>query len=225
MRRARRPGARRRAASTALDAGDFENHCPVCGRPLAWALVDEDARLDPRSSYAASKVAQEHYAAAWARQARRRGGRAEVPQRLRPADAAGHALLRGRRDVPLRRSSEGEPPQVFEDGGQMRDFVHVDDVARANLLALRQVVDAPRRSRFTAYNVCSGQPVPIRRRRRAGGRGHRRATSSPRSPAATGSATCGTSSPRPERARARLGFTAQVGPEEGLPEFATAPLR
>ncbi len=53
----------------ALEAGDFENHCVVCGRPLAWGLVDEDARLDPRSSYAASKVATEHYVAAWARQA------------------------------------------------------------------------------------------------------------------------------------------------------------
>ena len=52
------PAPRARAA---LEAGDVENHCPVCGAVLGWALVDEDARLDPRSSYAASKVAQEHY--------------------------------------------------------------------------------------------------------------------------------------------------------------------
>ena len=51
----------RRAAS--------RTRCPLCGAPLDWALVDEDAPLDPRSSYAASKVAQEHYAAAWGRQA------------------------------------------------------------------------------------------------------------------------------------------------------------
>ena len=55
----------------ALEAGDFDNHCPTCGEALGWELVDEDARLDPRSSYAASKVAQEHYTSAWARQARR----------------------------------------------------------------------------------------------------------------------------------------------------------
>ena len=54
----------------------------------------------------------------------------------------------------------GEPPQVFEDGGQMRDFVHVGDVARANLAAIEAVAvgdTAP----FAAYNVCSGEPVSI----------------------------------------------------------------
>jgi dTDP-L-rhamnose 4-epimerase len=116
--------SRSRALSSALDAGDFENACPRCGAALGWELVDEDARLDPRSSYAASKVAQEHYAASWVRQ----------------ADAAGVALRYHNvygpgmpRDTPysgvaaMFRSSveRGEPPRVFEDGAQVRDFVHV----------------------------------------------------------------------------------------------------
>ena len=49
-----------------LDAGAFEHRCPVGGEPLEWQLVDEDAPLRPRSLYAASKTAQEHYALAWA---------------------------------------------------------------------------------------------------------------------------------------------------------------
>ncbi len=126
-----------RAVET-LEAGDFENHCPVCGRPLGWELVDEDARLDPRSSYAASKVAQEHYAAAWVRQA----GAAAVALRYHNVYGPGMP-----RDTPysgvaaMFRSSleRGEAPQVFEDGGQVRDFVHVADVARANLAALHAV--------------------------------------------------------------------------------------
>ena len=92
------------------------------------------------ASYAASKVAQEHYASAWVRQA----GRAAVALRYHNVYGPGMP-----RDTPysgvaaMFRSSleRGEPPQVFEDGGQMRDFVHVADVARANLAALRAVTD------------------------------------------------------------------------------------
>ena len=56
------PLPRRRAD---LDAGIFEHRCPLGGEELQWRLVDEDAALRPRSLYAASKTAQEHYALAW----------------------------------------------------------------------------------------------------------------------------------------------------------------
>ena len=53
-------------------------------------------------------------------------------------------------------------PEVFEDGGQMRDFVHVSDVARCNELAIRRVLDEPDGT-VSTYNVCSGEPVSIER--------------------------------------------------------------
>jgi dTDP-L-rhamnose 4-epimerase len=52
-----------------LRAGRFDPVCPSCGRSLAWRLVEESTKLRPRGAYAASKVAQEHYAATWAAQA------------------------------------------------------------------------------------------------------------------------------------------------------------
>src|SRR5439155_21491609 len=63
-----RHGATRPAARAVADlaAGRFEPRCPACAAPPTPPLVDEDARLDPRSVYAATKVAQEHLAAAWA---------------------------------------------------------------------------------------------------------------------------------------------------------------
>jgi len=206
----------------ALDAGDFDNHCPRCHRSLDWALVDEDAKLDPRSSYAASKVAQEHYTSAWVRQA---GARAVA---LRYHNVYGPGMPR---DTPysgvaaLFRSSleRGEPPQVFEDGGQMRDFVHVTDVARANLAALRAVADdatAP----YAVYNVASGHPVRVLDVATRVAEGTGRAIA----PEVTGRYRLGDVRhvvASPARATAELGFTAEVTPERGLPAFATAPLR
>ena len=39
--------------------------------------------------------------------------------------------------------ARGDPPRVFEDGQQMRDFVEVEDVARANVLAIEAVESHP----------------------------------------------------------------------------------
>ncbi|WP_019685587.1 NAD-dependent epimerase/dehydratase family protein, partial [Mycobacterium avium] len=131
-----------------------EHRCPIGGEELRWQLVDEDACLRPRSLYAASKTAQEHYALAWSEAT---GGSVVA---LRYHNVYGPGMPR---DTPysgvaaIFRSAleKGEPPRVFEDGGQMRDFVHVDDVAAANLAALAC------RDGFTAVNVCSGQPISI----------------------------------------------------------------
>jgi dTDP-L-rhamnose 4-epimerase len=206
----------------ALEAGDFENHCPACDRPLGWALVDESARLDPRSSYAASKLAQEHYTSAWVRQA----GAAAVALRYHNVYGPGMP-----RDTPysgvaaMFRSSleHGRPPQVFEDGGQVRDFVHVSDVARANLAALRAVVDAPD-GRYDAYNVASGHPIRILDVATLVADGIEPHIG----PEVTGGYRLGDVRhivASPARATAELGFTAEVLPEQGLPAFATAPLR
>jgi dTDP-L-rhamnose 4-epimerase len=203
-----------------LDAGRFDNPCPRCGAALGWELVDEDARLDPRSSYAASKLATEHYAAAWVRQA---DGRAVG---LRYHNVYGARMPR---DTPysgvaaIFRSSleRGESPRVFEDGGQMRDFVHVTDVARANLASLEAVM-ADDLAPYEAFNVCSGEPVSISDVARMLG------AASGIEPTVTGEYRLGDVRhvvASPERARQRLGFTAQVGPEQGLAAFVHEPLR
>ncbi|CAN5625208.1 NAD-dependent epimerase/dehydratase family protein [soil metagenome] len=209
-------------AVAALDAGDFDNHCPHCGAPLGWSLVDEDARLDPRSSYAASKLAQEHYTSSWVRQADAsaialRYHNVYGPLMPRDTPYSGVAAM-------FRSSLErGEAPRVYEDGAQMRDFVHVADVARANVLALRAVV-AGESGGYAAYNVCSGHPVSIAdvATRVAAGTGRDIA------PEITGGYRLGDVRhivASPERARAELGFAAEILPDEGLPAFATVPLR
>ena len=209
------PRPRRRAD---LDAGVFEHRCPAGGEELRWRLVDEDAALRPRSLYAASKTAQEHYALAWAEST---GGSVVA---LRYHNVYGPGMPR---DTPysgvaaIFRSAleKGNPPSVFEDGGQMRDFVHVDDVAAANLAAL-----TADRGGFSAANVCSGQPISILAMATAlcDARG------SGLAPVITGQYRSGDVRhivADPARAAELLGFRAAVKPEEGLREFAFAPLR
>ena len=205
-----------------LDAYRFDNRCPNCRQVLDWEVVSEDSPRDPRSSYAASKVAQEHYASAWARQA------PGAAISLRYHNVYGPGMPR---DTPysgvaaiFRSAMEaGRAPVVFEDGGQMRDFVHVEDVSRANVAAVEAVMGRDAGS-HTPYNVCSGRPVTILDVAKMV------TASAPASPAPVVSGEYRVGDVRhivasPTRAAAELGFTAEVSPEEGLARFAHDPLR
>ena len=206
-----------------LAAGLFEPRCPVCGSSLDTAMVGEDAPLDPRNAYAASKVAQEHLAASWARLT---GGAAIG---LRYHNVYGPRMPR---DTPysgvaaIFRSclENGVPPRVFEDGGQRRDFVHVRDVADCNVLALTATAAlAPGTVR--AYNVASGIPHTV------GEMAAELAVSfggGAVEPKITGEYRLGDVRhvvASPEAAARELGFRAQTGFAEGVAEFAHAPLR
>ena len=134
-----------------LDAGRYEPPCPRCGRPLAPEAVGEDAPVDPRNVYAATKLHQEHLAWSFARETgipvtALRYHNVYGPRMPRDTPYAGVAAIFASA------LAAGRAPQVLEDGGQLRDFVHVRDVARANVLAL-----TTERPYGGALNVCSGR--------------------------------------------------------------------
>ncbi|WP_042399816.1 NAD-dependent epimerase/dehydratase family protein [Streptacidiphilus carbonis] len=210
------PGPRRPAD---LDAGRFEPPCPRCGAALSPDLVDESAAADPRNVYAATKLAQEHLASAWARAT---AGRVFA---LRYHNVYGPNMPR---DTPyagvasLFRSAlaRGEAPRVFEDGAQRRDFVHVTDVASANLAAVGALSEQPP-GHFRAYNVGSGTVHTIADMAAA------LAVGGP-APTVTGQYRLGdvrhiTADSR--RLREELDWRPQVPFATGMREFATAPLR
>jgi dTDP-L-rhamnose 4-epimerase len=209
-----RPGTRPAAR---LEAGRFEPSCPRCGADLEPVAVGEDAPLDPRSVYAATKLHQEHLAAACAAA----GGQPVTA--LRYHNVYGPRMPR---DTPyagvaaIFRSAlaAGQPPRVFEDGGQRRDFVHVTDVARANLAALTAPEPVP-----CAFNVASGQPHTVGEMAAA-----LAAAMGGPDPMVVGGWRPGDVRhvfASPTLAADRLGFRATVDFATGMAEFADAELR
>ncbi|MFF4583302.1 NAD-dependent epimerase/dehydratase family protein [Streptomyces sp. NPDC001373] len=210
-----RPGPRRAAD---LEAGRFEPRCPDCGAEPAPGLVGEDAPTDPRNVYATTKLAQEHLAASWARCT---DGRAVS---LRYHNVYGPGMPR---DTPYAgvasffRSAlaRGEAPRVFEDGAQRRDFVHVADVASANVVALEAVGGMPG-GRLEAYNTGSGEPHTVGEMASALATAH----GGP-APVVTGEFRLGDVrhiTADSTRLREELGWRPEVGFADGMAEFARA---
>lgn len=206
-------------ATADLDAGQFEPRCPRCDDRLTPEAITEEHPVDPRNVYAATKVYQEHLCAAFARE--HGGGVAALryhnvygPRMPRDTPYAGVASI-------FRSALEaGRAPQVFEDGAQIRDFVHVRDVVAANVAALTADLDG-----FVACNIASGEPHSIGdladALTSAFGLG------APQ-PARTGRYRLGDVRHvfgSPELARRVLGVRASVSFQEGMREFAHAPLR
>ena len=203
-----------------LAAGRFDPRCPHCDRDITWRRIGEDTSFRPRTSYAASKVAQEHYADAWCTL---QAGRTialryhNVYGPGMPADTPYAGVAAIFRSALAR----GEAPRVFEDGGQVRDFVHVDDVALANLLAIEQVREHP--TGVTPYNIASGHTFTIGEMAavlaQAGEGPHPVVTGEYRGFDVRHVVAS------PDAAVDGLGFRAEIGPEAGLAQLASDPLR
>ena len=185
---------------------------------MTWRTTTEDTPPDPRNVYAATKLHQEHLCSAFGREhgvavTALRYHNVYGPRMPRDTPYAGVAsLFRSR-------LAAGQPPLVFEDGGQTRDFVHVHDVARANVLALTAPV-----AHDGALNIASGRPVTVLEMASAiAGR-----FASELSPVVTGAYRLGDVRhvvASPQRAREVLDFRAAIEPTAGLAAFADAPLR
>ena len=209
-----RPRARTVAA---LEAGDFDPPCPFCDAGLISEAVPEDHWLDPRNVYATTKLAQEGLCNAYEREhpgssvTLLRYHNVYGPRMPRDTPYAGVASL-------FRSAYErGESPRLFEDGAQLRDFVHVADVAHANVLAM--TMDTPESG---AFNICSGTPKTVLDMAVA-----LRPVGAP-PPQVVGGYRLGDIRhvfASPERAAQRLNFQARVGFEDGMSEFASVALR
>ena len=137
-----------------LKTRQWEVCCPFCRGPLQVETTDED-QVRPHNQYAMSKYAQEMLAL-------NLGQRYEIP-----TVAMRYSITQGARQsfrnaysgicrIFVTRMLAGQPPIVYEDGGQLRDYVHVGDVARANVLVLEDP-----RADYQVFNVGGGAATSV----------------------------------------------------------------
>lgn len=119
-----------------LRSADWELKCPQCGAQLEPLLIDETT-VRPHTAYAISKYAIELLAESL-------GRRYEIPtacMRYTYVQGTRNSFYNAYSGIARRfamRLLNGLPPICYEDGQQLRDYVNVKDVARANVLVMEQ---------------------------------------------------------------------------------------
>ncbi|MFZ2489669.1 MAG: SDR family NAD(P)-dependent oxidoreductase [Anaerolineae bacterium] len=137
-----------------LQARQWEVRCPVCNGPLQLEHTDE-TQVHPHNQYAMSKYAQEMIAL-------NLGRRYAIP-----TVAMRYSITQGPRQsfrnaysgicrIFVTRMLAGRAPIAYEDGGQLRDYVYVGDVARANVLVLEDP-----RANDQVFNVGGGTATSV----------------------------------------------------------------
>jgi len=139
-----------------LKKHQWEHTCPQCGSILKPSPTDESKPLMPTSIYAQSKRHQEEMSLLI-------GKTYDIPTiALRYFNVYGSRQslsnpYTGVCAIFTSRILNNKSPYIFEDGNQTRDFIHVRDVAQANLNAIEH-----NNPNYQAINVGTGKPITIK---------------------------------------------------------------
>jgi dTDP-L-rhamnose 4-epimerase len=137
-----------------LDRGKWDHHCPACGEILTPQPTDE-SRVNPQNQYALSKHAQESIALSLGK----RYGIPTVAMRysiVQGPRQSFHNAYSGACRIFCLSYYLNRQPTVYEDGRQLRDYVNIEDVVRANLLVLKR-----READYQVFNVGGGRPYTV----------------------------------------------------------------
>ncbi len=211
-----------------LDRGHFEPPCPRCGASLVSEEIPETAPLEPRNVYAATKLHQEHLLWAFAREH-------EVSVvALRYHNVYGARMpfgtpYAGVASIFRSALENNVAPRVTEDGQQRRNFVHVRDVAGANLAAMSVASDALfGMPGGPAFNIASSQPRSVGDMANALAGSFGASQGDAVWPTVTGSYRLGDVRhvfASTARASEVLGYSSSISFDDGMAEFAQASLR
>ena len=138
-----------------MSQGDFEVKCPICNQNVELLPTDEDSKLHPTSVYGYTKKSQEELCMIV-------GKSIELPVvafRFQNVYGPGQSLKNpytGILSIFSTSIKNGNNLNIFEDGLETRDFVYIEDVTDAVILAMESD-----KADFNALNVGSGEKTDV----------------------------------------------------------------
>ncbi len=137
-----------------LEKSQWDPRCPVCGGEVVSQPLTEDY-ANPRNQYSISKYSQELI------------GLNLGQLNNIPTVALRYSIVQGPRQsfrnaysgvlrIFTLKNLQGEPAPIYEDGQQLRDYVNVEDAARATLLVLEDG-----RVSYQVFNVGGGKGYTV----------------------------------------------------------------
>jgi len=138
-----------------LKKGEWEMRCPFCNQEVQSLPTDEEKPLHPTSVYSISKRDQEEMCLTIGRAYRIPTVALRYFNVYGPRQALSNPYT-GVAAIFSSRILNNHPPCIFEDGLQSRDFTHVSDIIRANLLAMEN-----KKADYEVFNVGTGRPSTV----------------------------------------------------------------
>ena len=163
------PNARK---SENMEQGDFDVHCPQCDGHVKLVTTDEGTPVRPSSIYGITKLNQEQMFLTVGRAK----GISTIAYRYQNVYGPGQSLLNpytGILSIFSTRIRNEKGINIFEDGLESRDFVHIDDVVAATVAGIEcadEIVEVFNVGSGVATNVLEvanslqtlfNKPIPI----------------------------------------------------------------
>lgn len=135
---------------------DFFVYCPNCGKTVIPVSTNEETKQNSNSIYAIGKKEQEEMVLTFGKAYRLPSVAMRYFNVYGPRQSLSNPY-NGVAAIFMSRIKNNHPPIINEDGSQTRDFIHVYDITRANIMALES-----EKTNYQVFNVGSGKPIAIK---------------------------------------------------------------
>ncbi|HWQ96144.1 MAG TPA: NAD-dependent epimerase/dehydratase family protein [Candidatus Methylomirabilis sp.] len=138
-----------------MQQNKWELHCPICGAMVNHAPTNEEKIQNCNSIYALTKMDQEHMVMMIGKTYGLQSVALRYFNVYGPRQSLSNPYT-GVAAIFMSRIKNNNPPIIYEDGLQTRDFVSVHDIVQANILTMEKS-----KANYEVFNVGTGIPLTV----------------------------------------------------------------